>query len=109
MVVIASCMMALLDEPVYQKFRAKGKFVADYETISNMIIATGEIVRIVLTTLLVKEIAEAEETVAKWGILDLLIVLVMAIVQLKLSSVLIFPLLSLSVTMLLIQSGLTNE
>ena len=74
-----------------------------------MIIASGEIVRVILTTILVKEIAEAEETVAKWGILDLLIVLVMAIFQLKLSSVFIFPLLSLSVTMLLIQSGLTNE
>ena len=83
--------------------------MANYETISNIIIATGEIIRIILTSLLVKEIAEAEETVAKWGVLDLLIVIIVAIIQLKLAPIIIFPLLSLSVTMLLIQSGLTNE
>ena len=54
--------------------------MADYETLSSIIIATGEIVRIILTTLLVKEIAEAEETVAKWGVLDLLIVTIVAII-----------------------------
>ena len=82
LVVIVACMVALLDEPVYRKYKDTGEFHPNYVSLSNIGIAISEVVRIILTTVCVKEIAEAEETIAKWGVLDLLIVLVLGIIQL---------------------------